>query len=81
MRLAYQPIPQERRRKQFFVVFVSTDFRVCVLLACDGCIRNPSYRRGMQAHPEKVVEIEGEEEEAFYNGVDNVNDKDDSDRV
>jgi hypothetical protein len=35
----------------------------------------------MQAHPEKVVEIEGEEEEAFYSGVDNVNDKDDSDRV
>lgn len=33
----------------------------------------------MQAHPEKVVEIDGEE--AFYNGVDNVNDKDDSDRV
>jgi hypothetical protein len=52
-----------------------------LLLACDGCIRNPSYRRGMQAHPEKVERLRGSEREAFYIGVDNVNDKDDSDRV
>jgi len=82
--LGDRPINQSHRKEEAFFFFFFFFSLFCVwflfvlLLACDGCIRNPSYRRGMQAHPEKVVEIEGE---AFYNGVDNVNDKDDSDRV
>lgn len=78
------PINQSHRKEEennFLLFLFLQTFVSCVVFACDGCIRNPSYRRGMQAHPEKVVEIEGEEEEAFYSGVDNVNDKDDSDRV